>query len=99
MILVVIQIAGFVLLLAAAGAGVVGYFKANVAKSTIELYKNDNEALRARVSTFEADLRDANVKIGALETTNHFLISVITQADAIAKLQGTVERIATKVGA
>lgn len=94
-----LQLAAVALLLVAASAGVVGYFRANVAKSTIELYKDDNGALRARLSTVEAELLGANAKITALETSNHYLISVVTQADAIAKVQKTVDRIATKVGA
>ncbi len=94
-----IQIVVASALLIAAAAGVVGYFKANVSKSTIELYKDDNEALRTRLTTMEAELHEATTKINALENANHFLASVVTQADAIARLQASVDRILSKVGA
>lgn len=76
----------------ASGAGVVGYFKANVSKSTIELYKEDNEALRLRLTTLESEKKEADARIAALENANKFLGSVVTQAEAIAYVKATVEK-------
>ena len=80
-------------------AGAVGYFKANVSKATIDLYKEDNNALRGRLDTVEAELKDVKAENQALHSAHQYLTSVITQADAIAALRSVVDRIAAKVGA
>lgn len=94
-----LQIVPAVLLLVVAGASVVGYFRANVSKSTIELYKADNEALRARVLTLESQALHDSLQIRELKGSVDSLQAVVTQADAIASMRGVVERIAVKVGA
>jgi hypothetical protein len=95
----ILIIAGAILTLVAAAGGTAGYFKANVAKSTIELYKEDNTALRLRLDTLEAEKAADHVRIDALENANKFLASVVTQAEQIAYVRNVVERIAAKVGA
>lgn len=95
----VVDYAGIVLLLIASAAGVIGYFKANVSKSTIDLYKEDNEALRARLLTLEEQGRQDRAEIDALKSAHKFLTGVVTQADAIAHLSRRIEDIAVKVGA
>lgn len=95
----VAQAAGFILAIIAGFGGVVGYFRANVSKATIELYKQDNEALRARLSTLEDQARSDRAEIDALKSARTYLASVVTQADNIAALRARVEQIATKVGA
>lgn len=109
----IVSLIGIALLIIAAGAGVVGYFRANLSKATIELYKDDNEALRSRVDTLEKQGALDRAQIKALGDANRFLGQVVTQAEAIAavrakvdelandkmvKLQKTVDRIAVKVG-
>lgn len=76
----------------ASGAGVVGYFKANVSKSTIDLYKDDNDALRIRLTSLEEDKRTKDAKISALEDANKFLGQVVTQADNIAYVKTAVDK-------
>lgn len=100
------QYVTYALAFLASGAGVVGYFKANVSKSTIDLYKEDNEALRNRLNTLEEDKRATAAKIAALEDANKFLGQVVTQADNIAYVKSAVDkntellnRIAGAVGA
>lgn len=97
-IAVVIQVVGGLLLIMAAATGVIGYFKANISKSTIELYKEDNEALRKRVLTLEEQVVSDNAKIKALENAQVYLASVVTQATAIAEMRIIVDKIAQKVG-
>lgn len=97
--LVVVEILGGIMAVLLGLSGVIGYFRANVSKSTIELYKEDNEALRTRLGTVEGNLHEALVKIDALESARQYLTSIITQADAIARVQATVDAIAVKVGA
>lgn len=94
-----VQIVATILLLVAAGASVVGYFRANVSKSTIELYKADNEALRARVLTLESQALHDSLQIRELKGSVSSLQAVVTQAEAIASMRAVVERIATKVDA
>lgn len=93
-----LPIIGVVLLVIAAAAGVVGYFKANLSQATILLYKEDNDALRARINTLESQkvLDDARIK--ALENANKYLGSVVTQAEQIAYVRTVVDRIAEKIG-
>lgn len=100
------QYVAYTLAFIASGAGVVGYFKANVSKSTIDLYKEDNDALRSRLTTLEEDKVVANAKIEALGNANKFLGQVVTQADNIAYVKAAVDkntvllnRIAGAVGA
>lgn len=95
----ILQSAGIVLLLIASAAGVVGYFKANVSKSTIELYKEDNEALRLRLSSLEAQAKVDALEIKGLKNAHAYLLQVVTSAEAIAHVQATVDKIAAKVGA
>jgi hypothetical protein len=92
-------IAGAILAIVAAAAGVVGYFKANVAQSTIQLYKDDNEALRTRLKTLEEQRTDDAAKIKALELARDYLSNVVTQAAEIAAVRVLVQQIADKVGA
>jgi len=90
---------GTVMTLVAVAAGLVGYFRANLAKATIDLYKEDNTALRLRVETLEKQKQADDHRIAALEDANKFLSSVVTQADNIAYIKATLDKIATKVGA
>ena len=82
-----------------AAAGAVGFFKANVSKSTIALYREDNQALRARLSTLEAQVKEDAIRIEALEHTRAVLTGIVTQADAIADIRETTKKIARTVGA
>lgn len=102
----VFQYVAYALAFIASGAGVVGYFKANVSKSTIDLYKEDNDALRTRLVTLEEDKKTTAAKLSALEDANKFLGQVVTQADNIAYVKAAVDkntvllnRIAGAVGA
>ena len=90
---------GIAFLFFASGAGIIGYFKANVSKATIELYKEDNDALRARLQTLETQARTDQAEIKALKSAHAYLTSVVTQADAIAAMRAMLDRIAVKVGA
>lgn len=92
------QLVPVVLSVVIAAAGIAGYFKANVSKSTIALYRENNEALLERVSLLELKVKEDAIRIQALETARNTLINVITQAEAIARLTATVDRIAEKVG-
>jgi len=94
-----VQIIGGILVLVAAAAGIVGYFKANVSKSTIELYKEDNEALRTRLSTLEQESVKDKIEIAALKTAQAHLVAIITQAEQIAAIREQLNKIAVKVGA
>lgn len=94
-----VQAVGFVLAVIAGIGGVVGYFRANVSKATIELYKQDNEALRARLTTLEQQAAADRSEIVALKSARQYLASVVTQADNIAALREVADRIAAKVGA
>lgn len=93
----VLTLIGVVLTALAALAGGVGYFKAGVSKATIELYKEDNEALRARLTTLETQVESDQTKIKNLEDANRFLSSVVTQSAQIASLHQKVDRILSKV--
>lgn len=95
---VLAQYAGIALALIASAAGAVGYFKANVSKSTIELYKDDNEALRLRLSTLETQIKADALEILALKSAQKYLSDVVTQAEAIQAMRNTLDRIAAKVG-
>ncbi len=90
---------GVVFTLIAAGTGTVGYFKANVSKSTIELYKEDNEALRTRLTTLEAQAESDKKEISLLQARQTQLTAIVTQAVAIKEMRDVVDRIAVKVGA
>ncbi len=101
----IISIIGVALLVIAAAAGVVGYFKANLSQATITLYKEDNEALRSRLATLEAQKVIDDARMLALENANKYLGSVVTQAEQVAAIRATVDRnsiliekIAVKVG-
>lgn len=93
----ILQFVGVALLLLASAAGVVGYFKANVSKSTIALYKEDNEALRTRLVTLEEQARHDASEIKALKSAQSFLTGVVTQAEAIAKNSATLAALALRV--
>lgn len=92
------KVISLAVLVVAAAAGVVGYFKANLSKATIELYKENNEALTARITTLESQRTEDAAKIKALENANKFLAAVVTQADQIAALTALCTRIGEKVG-
>ena len=90
----------------AGAAGVIGYFRANLSKATIDLYKTDNEALRLRIETLEQMHVEDQAKIKSLEESHQNLIQIVTQAEAIKQLRAQVDqvaqttyRIAEKVGA
>lgn len=78
-------------------AGVVGYFKANVSKATIELYKEDNTALRLRIDTLEKTADQNAERIRVLEAARNTLLDVVTQAQAIAELHRVIALIANKL--
>lgn len=78
-------------------AGVVGYFKANVSKATIELYKEDNTALRLRIDTLEHTAIENAERIRVLEAARNTLLDVVTQAQAIAELHRVIALIANKL--
>lgn len=61
-----ITLAGVVLGAIVAVALTVAYFRASLGKGTIEVYRQDNEALRGRVQTQDADLADKDKTIAEL---------------------------------
>lgn len=62
-----LTVTGIVLAVLAGLALAVGYFRANLGKSTIDLYRQDNDALRARVKTQDEDLLAKDKRIAELE--------------------------------
>lgn len=67
--------------------------RVNLAKTTLDLYKSDNEALRSRIETLEAEkvtsqheVAECKGKIASLEAANRVLADQVTGASAVAKL-------------
>lgn len=77
---------GAVVLLVAV-AFVITYLRANISKGTIELYRADNDALRARIITLESEDHRKSNAIASLQGTVTVLRDTVTQKDAIARLE------------
>lgn len=86
-----------VLGLAGLAGAAVAWGRVNLAKTTLDLYKADNDALRGRIETLESEkvqLQHGNAecagKIATLESANRVLADQVTGASAVAKLTDTI---------
>ena len=88
-----------VLGLAALAGGVLAFVRVNIARGTLELYRQDNEALRGRVDTLEDELITERAKgtesagrIVALERERDVLRDLATGHSAVDALGEIVLR-------
>lgn len=86
-----------VLGLAGLAGAALAWGRVNLAKTTLDLYKSDNEALRSRIETLEAekvtgqhDLAECKGRVATLESANRVLADQVTGASAVAKLGDTI---------
>lgn len=75
------------------------YFRTTMAKTTLDLYKADNDALRSRITTLESEKADLQKevaqttgRISSLETANKVLADQVTGASAVRELSGQMEK-------
>lgn len=87
---------GGVLGLLVAVAFTVAYLRTSVAKNTVELYRIDNEALRARVATLEAEDGRKSAQIAGLQSSVAVLREVVTQKEPIARLERFARAVAER---
>lgn len=80
---------GVIALAAILGSALV-WVRVNMAKTTIEIYKGENEALRTRQTSLESEVAACNGKIATLELANRVLADQVTGASAVAKLESTI---------
>lgn len=86
-----------VLGLAGLAGAAIAWGRVQLAKTTLDLYKADNEALRSRIDTLEGEkvelqhgVAEASGKIATLESANKVLADQVTGASAVAKLGETI---------
>lgn len=91
-------IIGTALVVLTALAGVIAYLRTNISKGTIDLYRADNDALRARVVTLEAADVRKTAEIHALNTTVAVLSATVTQKENIERLLRIALRWASREG-
>lgn len=79
--------------LAGLAGAAIAWGRVNLAKTTLDLYKADNEALHSRIDTLEAekvtlqhDVAESAGKLATLESANRVLADQVTGASAVAKL-------------
>lgn len=93
-----------------AAASVVAFFRANLAKSTIDTLRDSNLALTARVVELEAEDARKTTKLAHLEQEAADLRSYVSGTEAVARLEvqlaehrtdvvARLDRIAAAVGA
>lgn len=95
----IVGVIGGLLGLAGTAGAVLVYLKMSMAKTTIELYRADNDALRSRVDTiederdgFSSKLHEAEGRIVALEEERAILRDLATGHSAIETLGELVMR-------
>jgi hypothetical protein len=82
----VFAVLGAVVVLIAALGAAFAVARANFAQRTIELWREENEALRARVVTLEAAVQAAATRVATLEQSNRVLAEIVR-----AGITGTTE--------
>jgi hypothetical protein len=75
------------LTLIAAATSVVAVLRANLAKATIEVLKDSNDAFETRVDQLEAENDRFLARMTALETENASLRSLVTGVDEIKRFR------------
>lgn len=94
----IIQVVVAIIAILSALAFVITYLRSSVRTNTVELYRQDNDALRARVSTLEKSDHLKDVEIATLKGTVLVLTDTVTQEKAIAHLLRMAIRFATREG-
>jgi predicted phosphoribosyltransferase len=94
-----LTVVGITIAVTAAVAFIVVYFRANLGKSTIDLYRQDNDALRARVKTQDEDLAakdkaiaERDTKLAEKDAQIRHITDIATGATAITALRTVEER-------
>ena len=95
----VLGVIGGLLGVAGAAAAVLVYFRMAMAKTTIELYRSDNEALRGRVETIESERDDSRAQVHELRGKVAALIEERTVLRDLATGHSAVDALGEVVAA